>query len=64
MKKPVSGTAMGLISEKMLTNYAILSDIYDKDHLGDMDLQVNLEPAMVSATQMDESNVLIFLRNS
>ena len=41
MKKPVSGIAMGLISENKGTNYAILSDILgDEDHLGDMDFKV------------------------
>ena len=42
MKKPVSGIAMGLISdEKDPNNYAILSDILgDEDHLGDMDFKI------------------------
>ncbi|MBR6520932.1 MAG: polyribonucleotide nucleotidyltransferase, partial [Paludibacteraceae bacterium] len=39
--KPVSGIAMGLISENKGTNYAVLSDILgDEDHLGDMDFKV------------------------
>ena len=40
--KPVSGIAMGLISdEKDSNNYAVLSDILgDEDHLGDMDFKV------------------------
>ena len=43
MKKPVSGIAMGLISENKGTNYAILSDILgDEDHLGDMDFKVSV----------------------
>jgi polyribonucleotide nucleotidyltransferase len=38
MKKPVSGIAMGLISDAESGNYAVLSDILgDEDHLGDMD---------------------------
>ena len=42
VKKPVSGIAMGLISNKKdPNNYAILSDILgDEDHLGDMDFKV------------------------
>ena len=39
IKKPVSGIAMGLISEK--DKFAVLSDILgDEDHLGDMDFKV------------------------
>jgi polyribonucleotide nucleotidyltransferase len=38
---PVSGIAMGLITNEMGTKYAILSDILgDEDHLGDMDFKV------------------------
>ena len=42
INKPVSGIAMGLISdEKDPNNYAVLSDILgDEDHLGDMDFKV------------------------
>ena len=42
IQKPVSGIAMGLISdEKNPDNYAVLSDILgDEDHLGDMDFKV------------------------
>lgn len=41
MRRPVSGIAMGLISENKGANYAILSDILgDEDHLGDMDFKV------------------------
>lgn len=36
IKKPVSGIAMGLISEKNATNYAILSDILRRRSSGDM----------------------------
>ena len=54
MKKPVSGIAMGLISENHGTNYAILSDILgDEDHLGDMDFKVTGTRDGITATQMD-----------
>ena len=54
MKKPVSGIAMGLISENKGTNYAILSDILgDEDHLGDMDFKVTGTKDGITATQMD-----------
>ena len=53
-KKPVSGIAMGLISENHGTNYAILSDILgDEDHLGDMDFKVTGTKDGITATQMD-----------
>ena len=52
MKKPVSGIAMGLISEG--DRYAILSDILgDEDHLGDMDFKVSGTADGITATQMD-----------
>jgi len=54
MKKPVSGIAMGLISENNAQNYAILSDILgDEDHLGDMDFKVTGTADGITATQMD-----------
>ncbi len=54
MKKPVSGIAMGLISEKASGKYAILSDILgDEDHLGDMDFKVTGTADGITATQMD-----------
>ena len=54
MRKPVSGIAMGLISENKGTNYAILSDILgDEDHLGDMDFKVTGTKDGITATQMD-----------
>ena len=54
MKKPVSGIAMGLISENRGANYAILSDILgDEDHLGDMDFKVTGTRDGITATQMD-----------
>ena len=52
LKKPVSGIAMGLISEG--ERYAILSDILgDEDHLGDMDFKVTGTADGITATQMD-----------
>ena len=54
IKKPVSGIAMGLISENKGTNFAILSDILgDEDHLGDMDFKVTGTKDGITATQMD-----------
>lgn len=52
MKKPVSGIAMGLISDG--DRYAILSDILgDEDHLGDMDFKVTGTADGITACQMD-----------
>ena len=53
--KPVSGIAMGLISdEKDSNNYAVLSDILgDEDHLGDMDFKVTGTADGITACQMD-----------
>ncbi len=52
LKKPVSGIAMGLISEG--DNYAVLSDILgDEDHLGDMDFKVTGTEDGITACQMD-----------
>ncbi|MDR1866477.1 MAG: polyribonucleotide nucleotidyltransferase [Bacteroidales bacterium] len=52
LKKPVSGIAMGLISEP--GKYAVLSDILgDEDHLGDMDFKVTGTADGITATQMD-----------
>lgn len=54
IKKPVSGIAMGLISENMGKNFAVLSDILgDEDHLGDMDFKVCGTKDGITATQMD-----------
>ena len=55
IKKPVSGIAMGLISDKKNpNNYAILSDILgDEDHLGDMDFKVCGTADGITACQMD-----------
>ncbi|NLK48383.1 MAG: polyribonucleotide nucleotidyltransferase [Bacteroidales bacterium] len=54
IKKPVSGIAMGLISENKGKNFAVLSDILgDEDHLGDMDFKVTGTEDGITATQMD-----------
>ena len=52
MKKPVSGIAMGLISDGK--SYKVLSDILgDEDHLGDMDFKVTGTADGITACQMD-----------
>jgi polyribonucleotide nucleotidyltransferase len=52
--KPVSGIAMGLISDSETGKYAILSDILgDEDHLGDMDFKVTGTRDGITACQMD-----------
>ena len=52
MKRPVSGIAMGLITDN--EKYAVLSDILgDEDHLGDMDFKVTGTEKGITATQMD-----------
>lgn len=54
MKKPVSGIAMGLITDTASSKYAVLSDILgDEDHLGDMDFKVTGTKDGITATQMD-----------
>ena len=54
MKKPVSGIAMGLITDADGSKYAVLSDILgDEDHLGDMDFKVTGTRDGITATQMD-----------
>ena len=54
MIKPVSGIAMGLITDKGNTKFAVLSDILgDEDHLGDMDFKVTGTKDGITATQMD-----------
>jgi polyribonucleotide nucleotidyltransferase len=54
LKKPVSGIAMGLITDKETNKYAVLSDILgDEDHLGDMDFKVTGTRDGITATQMD-----------
>ncbi len=52
MKRPVSGIAMGLISDG--NRFAVLSDILgDEDHLGDMDFKVTGTSEGITACQMD-----------
>ena len=52
IKRPVSGIAMGLISDGQ--RYAVLSDILgDEDHLGDMDFKVTGTTEGITACQMD-----------
>ncbi|MBP3456167.1 MAG: polyribonucleotide nucleotidyltransferase [Alistipes sp.] len=54
LKKPVSGIAMGLISDSATGRWAVLSDILgDEDHLGDMDFKVTGTKDGITATQMD-----------
>jgi polyribonucleotide nucleotidyltransferase len=54
LKKPVSGIAMGLITDKDSDKFAVLSDILgDEDHLGDMDFKVTGTKDGITATQMD-----------
>ncbi|MGE0588425.1 MAG: polyribonucleotide nucleotidyltransferase, partial [Cyclobacteriaceae bacterium] len=51
---PVSGIAMGMISDSATGKYAILSDILgDEDHLGDMDFKVTGTEKGITACQMD-----------
>jgi polyribonucleotide nucleotidyltransferase len=52
--RPVSGIAMGLISDEASGNFAVLSDILgDEDHLGDMDFKVTGTAEGITACQMD-----------
>tara|TARA_R110000796_G_scaffold65729_2_gene151678 strand:+ start:1306 stop:3525 length:2220 start_codon:yes stop_codon:yes gene_type:complete len=54
LMKPVSGIAMGLISDSDSGKYAVLSDILgDEDHLGDMDFKVTGTADGITACQMD-----------
>jgi polyribonucleotide nucleotidyltransferase len=54
IKRPVSGIAMGLISDAKTGKYVVLSDILgDEDHLGDMDFKVTGTAKGITATQMD-----------
>ena len=50
LKKPVSGIAMGLISDSATGRSDILGD---EDHLGDMDFKVTGTKDGITATQMD-----------
>ena len=52
--RPVSGIAMGLITDSETGKYAVLSDILgDEDHLGDMDFKVTGTEKGITACQMD-----------
>jgi polyribonucleotide nucleotidyltransferase len=52
--RPVSGIAMGLITDPDTGKYAVLSDILgDEDHLGDMDFKVTGTEKGITACQMD-----------
>lgn len=54
ISKPVSGIAMGLITDSSTGKYAVLSDILgDEDHLGDMDFKVTGTKDGITACQMD-----------
>ncbi|MEM6522455.1 MAG: polyribonucleotide nucleotidyltransferase [Bacteroidota bacterium] len=54
IQAPVSGIAMGMISDGDTGKFAILSDILgDEDHLGDMDFKVTGTEKGITATQMD-----------
>jgi polyribonucleotide nucleotidyltransferase len=54
VKGPVSGIAMGMISDAKTGKHAILSDILgDEDHLGDMDFKVTGTEKGITACQMD-----------
>ncbi|OQD43915.1 polyribonucleotide nucleotidyltransferase [Croceivirga radicis] len=54
LKKPVSGIAMGLITNTENGKFAVLSDILgDEDHLGDMDFKVTGTEDGITACQMD-----------
>ncbi|MXV37921.1 polyribonucleotide nucleotidyltransferase [Flavobacteriaceae bacterium Ap0902] len=54
MKKPVSGIAMGLITDQESGKWTVLSDILgDEDHLGDMDFKVTGTRDGLTACQMD-----------
>ena len=54
IKKPVSGIAMGLVTDTATNRFAVLSDILgDEDHLGDMDFKVTGTIDGITACQMD-----------
>lgn len=54
IKAPVTGIAMGMISDAKTGRYAVLSDILgDEDHLGDMDFKVTGTEKGITACQMD-----------
>ncbi len=54
IKAPISGIAMGLITDNTTGKWAVLSDILgDEDHLGDMDFKVTGTEDGITACQMD-----------
>jgi len=54
IKKPISGIAMGLITDTKTGKFTVLSDILgDEDHLGDMDFKVTGSADGITACQMD-----------
>jgi polyribonucleotide nucleotidyltransferase len=54
IKAPISGIAMGLITDNETGKWAVLSDILgDEDHLGDMDFKVTGTEDGITACQMD-----------
>lgn len=54
IKAPISGIAMGLITNLETGKWAVLSDILgDEDHLGDMDFKVTGTEDGITACQMD-----------
>ena len=54
IKKPVSGIAMGLVTDIKTGKFTVLSDILgDEDHLGDMDFKVTGTADGITACQMD-----------
>ena len=54
IKKPVSGIAMGLVTDVKSGKFTVLSDILgDEDHLGDMDFKVTGTAEGITACQMD-----------
>jgi len=54
IKKPISGIAMGLITDPKSGKWTVLSDILgDEDHLGDMDFKVTGSKDGITACQMD-----------
>ncbi|MCK9481459.1 MAG: polyribonucleotide nucleotidyltransferase [Bacteroidia bacterium] len=54
ISRPVSGIAMGMISDEKTGRHVILSDILgDEDHLGDMDFKVVGTEKGITACQMD-----------
>lgn len=54
ISQPVSGIAMGLITDPKSGKWTVLSDILgDEDHLGDMDFKVTGSENGITACQMD-----------